>query len=203
MEKKGIEVNTIRKRCYASKDEKHKRKAIRRPDSDANFLKSTSDQTKTGNFPPPCTRALGDYDHSSRELTDCEVFKTMTSLDERGAEALQALVTPETFEGIATQLEKAQRQKQQVRISQGKSSARLDQPELTSEARVDATELSRKAQKKYLNMVHVGIAFVQLYFFFTQTVCNSVFSYMFIDQVLGTQDPKSQEVRRWKSWQSD
>jgi len=74
MEKKGIEVNTIRKRCYASKDEKNKRKAIRRPDSDANFLKSTSDQAKTANLPPPCTPALGDCDHSSRELTtDCDI----------------------------------------------------------------------------------------------------------------------------------
>ncbi|KAI9550241.1 hypothetical protein GHT06_001527 [Daphnia sinensis] len=69
MEKKGIEVNTIRKRCYASKDEKHKRKAIRRPNSDANFLKGTSDQGETANLPPSCTPALGDCDHSSRELT--------------------------------------------------------------------------------------------------------------------------------------
>jgi hypothetical protein len=47
-----------------------------------------------------------------------------------GAEALQALVTPETFEGINTQLEEVQREKQRIidqreRISQGKSSARL------------------------------------------------------------------------------
>jgi hypothetical protein len=126
----------------------------------------------------------------------------MKSLDERGAEALQELVTPATFEGIATQLEEAQREKQRtidqrVRISQGKSSARITgQPELVSGARVDATELSRKAQKKYLNMVHVrNVAFVQLYSFFTQAVCNSVFSYIFKDQVLGTEDSTSQEVR--------
>ncbi|KAI9550240.1 hypothetical protein GHT06_009522 [Daphnia sinensis] len=84
----------------------------------------------------------------------------MISLDETGAEALQALVTPATFEGIATQLEEAQREKQRiidqrVRISQGKSSARIaGQPELASVARVVPSELSRKAQKKYLNMVH-------------------------------------------------
>jgi hypothetical protein len=134
----------------------------------------------------------------------------MTSLDERGAEALQELVTPATFEGIATQLEETQREKQskidqRIRISQGKSSARIvGQPELVSGARVDVTELSRMAQKKYLNMVHVrSVAFVQLYSFFTQAVCNLVFSYMFIDKVLGSEDPNSKKVRQGKSWQSD
>jgi hypothetical protein len=59
-------------------------------------------------------------------------------------------------------------------------------------------ELSRKAQKKYLNMVHVrSVAF----FCCKQALFNLVFSYMFID--LGTEDPKSQKVRWWKSWQSD
>ena len=38
----------------------------------------------------------------------------MTCLDERGAEALQELVTPATFEGIATQLEENQREKQSI-----------------------------------------------------------------------------------------
>jgi hypothetical protein len=71
MEKKGTNVNTIRKRSYASKDEKHNRKAIRRPGSYSNFLKGTSDQAKTTNLPPPCTPGLR-CDHSSRELTDCE-----------------------------------------------------------------------------------------------------------------------------------
>lgn len=89
------------------------------------------------------------------------VFKKMTSSEERGAEALQALVTPATFEEIATQLEEAQREKQRVidqrvRISQEKSSARIvGQPELATGARANAMELSRKAQKKYLNMIHV------------------------------------------------
>ncbi len=96
----------------------------------------------------------------------------MTSLDERGAELLQSLVTPETFEGIATQLEEVRREKQRiidqrVKKSRGKSSARLaGQPELASGARVDvdAMELSRKAQKKYLNMIHVrSIAFFHLF----------------------------------------
>jgi hypothetical protein len=50
-------------------------------------------------------------------------------------------------------------------------------------------------------MVQVrSVAFVQLYFCFKQAVFNLVFSYMFID--LGTEDPKSQQVRWWKSWQS-
>ena len=71
MEKKATNVNTITKRSYALKDEKHKRKAIRRPDSNSNFLKGTSDQAKTTNLSPPCTPAL-DCDHSSRELmSDC------------------------------------------------------------------------------------------------------------------------------------
>ncbi len=48
-------------------------------------------------------------------------------------------------------------------------------------------------------MVHVrSVAFVQLYFCFKQAVFNLVFSYIFID--LGTEDPKSQQVRWWKSW---
>jgi hypothetical protein len=55
--------------------------------------------------------------------------------------------------------------------------------------------------KKYLNMVNVrSVAFVQPYFCFKQAVFNLVFSYMFID--FGTEDPKSQKVIWWKSWQS-
>jgi hypothetical protein len=47
----------------------------------------------------------------------------------------------------------------------------------------ERVELPRKAQKTYLNMVHVrSVSFVRLYSFFSQAVCISIFiSFMVID----------------------
>ena len=91
------------------------------------------------------------------------------SLEENNAAELQSLVTPSNFEQIAAdlvevELEKKRLRDERLRASQARSMARMTGEILLS----PEVEVSRKAQKKYMDMVQVrnqvGISFLLLYF---------------------------------------